>query len=84
MSSLNNFAIEQVDFEAQNEKKGAEYNNWIQYRVRKCKCKIRFGWCWKKKCWSEWENKKTQMSSADWNYYITVLNRINQKLLTVQ
>ena len=52
VNALNNFAIEQVDFEAQNEKKGAEYNNWIQYRVKKCKRT----WYGKKKCWYEWQN----------------------------
>ena len=52
VNALNNFAIEQVDFEAQNEKKGANYNNWIQYRVKKCKRT----WYGKKKCWYEWQN----------------------------
>jgi len=34
VSALNNFAIERVDFEAKNEKKGANYKNWIQYQKK--------------------------------------------------
>ena len=42
VNALNNFAIERVDFEAKNENKGANYNNWIQYQKKEC-FKIKIG-----------------------------------------
>ena len=52
VNALNNFTVERVDFEAKNEKKGADYNNWIQYGVKRC----RRTWIGIKGCSVAWYN----------------------------
>ena len=74
VNALNNFAIERVDFEAINEKKGADYNNWIQYRVKRCKRK----WGIIKRCWYEWQSptysRYKEVSAVKNNFTKTYIN----------
>ena len=53
INSHNNFIKESVNFNAINENKGANYNNWIKYKnVRKC-----FYILWIRICWYKWGSK---------------------------
>ena len=54
INSLNNFNNETIYFSALNENKGANYNNWIQYKdVKKCKRLWYTLWI-AEECWYEW------------------------------
>ena len=73
INSHNNFIKESVNFNAINENKGANYNNWIQYKnVRKC---FYFLWIrifcrnkWGSKTYSSYKEVKSSKNRFEKNY----------------